>query len=330
MLKSRISRVRRWEYIMCVLESARQNETLKEIEMRLVKTKIDFERKKSLAIGRGKTRKKGLNTAKVLVQDSKLMAATLGLIKENEKLQLTNIGKAMLNLDIQSKEYLDIILPRLFSRYLPIVELFRSLLMADSNEIMLPQRRNIREFRKVAEKQNLFIGQMDFVIARNLLGQLGIINWFLVDKGDNRHSRVYLSSIVKEERNLVPEDADFTLIEYLNKKITIQRKKVCLSEFSKTLWKEYLKMARGIPLKPVFYSSLRDNVCYKTRISDIEFDHHMSTLLENHCSENYHLFGSGGTIPFSHYSSSVLKSLPLKFSNGRYIIYIKMEEIDKE
>ena len=89
---------------------------------------------------------------------------------------------------------------------------------------------------------------------------------------------------------------------------------------------EYIGLAKGIPLRPVFYSHLRDAVCYNQRIGDNVFDLHMTDLLTEQDWGNFSVFGSGGTIPYSRHSSSVLKSLPLKFADGRYIVYIKMEK----
>lgn len=323
-MRKRIPRVRRWEYLKSVLVSAKNKEDKRELELRLIENKREFERMKSLAIGSGSLSKKGLKTAKELLRDSRLMTVHLGWLQDQEKMELTKIGEKIISINILTKEFLNLVFPRLLLEYKPIQELLFVLKESSNLEIRLPQRRDIINFSLYSDAQNLDIGQTDFMISRDLLGQLGVVNWFLYDKGQDRFCCTYLSSMILQNRKTETEtDIDIVIKDELQ---SPKLNEIKLSGFLPILWLEYINLAKGIPLKPVYYSHLRDLVCYKARVSDMVFDKHMSSLIQNQGTEQYLIFGSGGTLPYSHYRSSALKSLPMKSSTGRYIIYIKMDE----
>ena len=122
-MRKRIPRVRRWEYLKSVLVSAKNKEDEIELELRLIENKLEFERMKSRAIGSGSLRKKGLKTAKELLRDSRLMTVHLDWLRDQEKMELTKIGEKIASINILSKEFLKLILPRLLFEYKPIQEL---------------------------------------------------------------------------------------------------------------------------------------------------------------------------------------------------------------
>lgn len=324
-MRKRIPRIRRWEYVQCVLNTAHEGGDLDDLETCLINMKYEFERQKSIAIGRGSPRKKGLTKAGELVRDSIILATHLELIEEGEALKLTETGEKVMNLEIASSEYLYLILPHLVAQYNPIFELLDALYTITSEEIGVPELRDIKGFRKYSETQGLYIGQTDYMMARDLLSQLGVVNWLQYEEDGRRFSRVYLTSDILETK---PSHSGEVVICVVAKKkeFWIQRREISIEEFLPVLWEEYIELSKGISLRPVFYSHLRDAVCYVRRIGDQVFDKYMEELLNNQDVGNFSIFGSGGTIPYSKHSSSVLKSLPLRFSNGRYIVYIKMEE----
>ncbi len=325
-MRKRIPRIRRWEYVHCVLDTAHKGGDLDDLETCLINMKYEFERQKSIAIGRGSPRKKGLTKAGELVRDSVILARYLELIEDGEVLKLTKTGEKVRNLEIASSEYLYLILPHLVAQYNPIFALLDTLYAIPREEIGVPELRDIKGFRKYSEVQGLHIGQTDYMIARDLLGQLGVVNWLLYEEDGKRFSRVYLTSDFFEAKPSQPKDEAVICVVAKEKEFWIRRREISLEEFMPVLWEEYIELAKGISLRPVFYSHLRDAVCYMQRIGDHVFDTLMKELLTDQDVGNFSIFGSGGTIPYSKHSSSVLKSLPLKFADGRYVVYIKMEE----
>jgi len=325
-MRKRIPRIRRWEYVHCVLDTAHKNGDLDDLEKCLIDMKYEFERQKSIAIGRGSPRKKGLAKVGELMRDSVTLATHLELIEDGEALKLTKMGEKVANLEIASSEYLCLILPHLVAQYNPIFALLDTLYTIPKKEIRVPELRDIKEFHKYSETQGLYIGQTDYMIARDLLGQLGVVNWLLYEEDGKRFSRVYLTSDFFEVKPSQLEEEAVICVVAKEKEFWISRRRISLMEFIPVLWDEYIELAKGISLRPVFYSHLRDAVCYLLRIGDHVFDIFMKELLADQDIENFSIFGSGGSIPYSKHSSSVLKSLPLKFTSGRYIVYIKMEE----
>jgi len=324
-VRTRLPRIRRWEYVQCVLAAAREGGDESDLATRLSERKVEFERQKSVAMGRGALRKKGLSRAGELVRDSVLLAGVLGLIRDEEPLRLTEVGERLLTLETTSAEFVRLVLPRLVAEYGPIVALLDTLEAISGKELTVPEIREIKAFEARARVQGLGIGQTDFMIARDLLGQLGVVNWFLYDEASGRFCRVYLASDFLHAAPTDEKSEPAIELEKMGRRVWVRRHTISLNEFLEVLWDKYVDLTQGVPLRPVFYSHLRDAVCYEKRLGDQVFDTQMTELLDRQEVGGFMVFGSGGTLPRSTHSSSVLKSLPLKFSDGRYIVYIKME-----
>ena len=111
---------------------------------------------------------------------------------------------------------------------------------------------------------------------------------------------------------------------YESKGYLVSPRKCNNQELRDSTWSAYLEFTNYIPFRPVFYSELRASVCYNMRISDQQFDDFIRHFLIEE-DANYVAISSAGSLPYDRDSASLLKSLPPKSDDGKYLIYLKMK-----
>jgi hypothetical protein len=78
-----------------------------------------------------------------------------------------------------------------------------------------------------------------------------------------------------------------------------------------------------IPMSPVLYPSLRNQVCAAQRISDQAFDRHLIALIRQ--PKRLKIHPSDGTLNYAANLAHIGKFLPPQTSEGNFIVYLKLE-----
>jgi len=105
--------------------------------------------------------------------------------------------------------------------------------------------------------------------------------------------------------------------------VFIKDHRVTPADFEQTLWREYLKLADMIPMSPVLYPSLRNQVCAELGISDQAFDCHLIALIRQ--PQRLSIHPSDGTLNYAANLAHIGKFLPPQTSEGNFIVYLKIE-----
>ena len=312
--------VRRIEYLDDFLKSIEQGCSREEIEEVLAERKRYFEREKILAVGRGNPYRKGIERTSRLAGHCRKISGELGLVMELEgELTLTEKGEQYLILDeYQRKLYFC----ELFSRAYPhLGALVNSLNNNLEKSIIVPMK-NKPPFRPEIARYGLEIGQVAFDTLRDISTGIGVVNWFYSGSGVNRRQHVYLTCSVEDGK----PNREYYRMFWGRKYIYALENAVDLDVFRENLWNTYLDLNDGIPGSPVFYSSLREKVCYALRIRDDQFDSVITELSD--WDEDLRIAPSEGVLPRLQDSASMLKSLPPKTDYGNYIVFLKIMRRD--
>lgn len=299
--------VRRIEYINDYLIGVKQGLDEEELRVQLAETKKRLEREKSLAVGRGNPFRKGISRTSNLTYDCKRVTESMRFL-ENDR--LTPLGERYLEASDEERKR---IICEAHSAAYPHFGVFISTLQRYGT-LVLPLR-NVPPFRPEAEKFNLDVHQVAFDTVRDLATDVGLVNWYTEGKADNRRQHVYLVC------SLDYTDSQYTVYHY-NQHLHLKANTVSLDEFRESLWETYIDIVNGISGFPVFYSVIRDSVCYELKISDHLFNKYTENLIED--DDKYNVIWSQGILPRKQDSASMLKSLPPKNVDGNYIIYLKI------
>jgi len=324
MKHARIPRVRRVEYLLDFLKVVEQGYNRKLVEQKLGERKKIFEIEKNRALGRGRPFMDKLMRTQSLREDCRILSTRLGFARSKDKLRLgiTENGKVFLNQN--SAERRKLLAQGLLKTFTAFSHILLTIAHAPKVEVDLPMKKDNRFFSQKAADYGFEVGQTDFEVICDLASQLEITNWFPYNTDFGRYKRVYLVSAIYENAENVSENEKSVLNFNLDgRDYSIGATHVRKNRFKKTLWAEYLKATKYIPKRPVFYSQLRADVCYKLRISDRVFDEYVEEMMIS--DETYRLVGSGGSLPYRRDMASLLKSLPLKTRKGEYIVYLKMD-----
>ncbi|MFH1180773.1 MAG: hypothetical protein V1710_10460 [Candidatus Bathyarchaeota archaeon] len=299
--------VRRLEYINDYLTGVKQGLDEDELQVQLAETKKRLEREKSLAVGRGNPYRKGITRTSSLTNYCRRVTESMRLI-ENDT--LTVLGERYL---IASEMERRQIICKAYSDAYPHFGVLASTLQRYGT-LVLPMR-NTPPFRPMAEKYGLDVHQVTFDTVRDLATDVGLVNWSTVGKATDRRQHVYLVC------GLASSDSQYT-VYHEGRPLHLTPNTVTLDEFRECLWENYIDLVNGVTGFPVFYSEIRDHVCYELKISDPLFNQYTESLIED--DDKYNVIWSQGILPRKQDSASMLKSLPPKNIDGNYIIYLKI------
>jgi len=319
--------VRRVEYLLDFLQAVSEGYDRERAEQKLAERKTAFELEKSKALGRGRPFMKKLKKTKRLREHCLTLCTHIGFVKGKERLELTDEGKVFLGLE--EMEQRNTLTRKLLNVYTSFTHVLMTISKLPQAEVVLPMKKNNVIFVQKATPYGLKVGQTTFEVVRDLASQLDLMNWHPVETGEGRYEKVFLTCKIMNRGHVDSfgihqrELGKFPKFIYDNQEFWIRPIQVAYEKFKQTLWEEYLKATKYVPRKPVFYSKLRSEVCYKMRISDRAFDCHTRQIMKS--DKVYRLVGSGGNLPYSRDMASLLKSLPPKTERGEYIIYLKMD-----
>jgi hypothetical protein len=315
-------RVSRIEYLSDFMRVVEQGYDRERAEERLGERKKSFEIEKSRALGRGRPFMERLMRTESLREDCQTLTTRLKLVRAKGRtvLELTENGKLFLNADDDKRRKM--LAEGLLNTHTAFLHVILTIASAPQNQVDLPMKKDNRSFLVGASRYGFEIGQTDFDVVCELASQFDLINWFPFNADMSRFKRVYSTSIFcgNPETAKAPEPCHFS---YGGRDFWIAARDVSRAELTEALWGEYLKLTKYIPRRPVFYSQLRSNVCYRLRICDRLFDTFLAELMIS--DKNYRLVSSSGSLPYSRDMASLFKSLPPKNERGEYLVYIKMD-----
>jgi len=310
----------------------------------------DFEQKKALALRRQRPR---ASEGKSTLAECLEMALHLGLISHERKLR----PEAALLLDpAQRRRFLLQGIWQHYPRFSQIV-----LRVRDARRLDLPFYNWDECRRGGGDLHGLDMDRKNFEIYRDFATQLELINWYPTGNSHqivySAACVVTCSEVIWAAGNLPQQDSSFhdcrhiaaletgllticedgygtqepsrplpegyLLLQTDTDQVYIRDHLVTLAEFEQALWQEYLGLADMIPMSPVLYPALRNQVCAELRISDQVFDRQLIALIRQ--PQRLTIHPSDGTLNYAANLAHIGKFLPPQTSEGNFIVYLKME-----
>ena len=218
------------------------------------------------------------------------------------------------------------------------------------------------EFRRQdGDLTGLDMDRKNFEIMRDFATQLELINWFPTENSRQvvyptacvatRSELICMAGTLAEEDAATPLCLHTVALEtgilaltdehyqlsigpnplptgYLSfqtdtDQVYIKDHTVPLSDFEQSLWKEYLILSNMVPMSPVLYPSLRNQVCAALALSDQVFDHQLFILIKH--PQRLKIHPSDGTLSYAAHLAHIGKFLPPQTSEGNFIVYLKIE-----
>jgi|GEM_PF-2961724 hypothetical protein len=323
----RIPRVSRVEYLFAFLEGLNRKLSMEELAEVLGKCKLSFEEKKYKALGRGRpfiSRTKFAESpaiktviAKSLVNECACLAKKLGLINA-ERNSLTDRGVHLIHFPEEKR--LDKFAQLYVSAFKITKQILVKLNLEKNKEFLLPdyRHRKFKEFTNfISDHYGITVDVLSFIAIRDILWQLGYVNWYQYKMNGEPWFKVYLTSRLSEEK--MPA---YTLTFTFNSKIFYVKKNgTTMDNFLNALWTEYMERTNDVQYIPVLYSELRNSVCYRLRISDEIFDEFVRKILAED-KTTFRLIWSSGAVPYERDTLSLLKNLPALSQEGQYMTYL--------
>jgi hypothetical protein len=331
----RIPRVRNLDYLRAVLKSAQKEGCSKrEATLSVIEVVRSLDAAKASALGRTMA---PIPKGQHLTEQCLEMGRQLGLLAVvGDRVTLMPLGLDVMR-SMGTPLEQQIFFGRLWSTY----PQFRSVLLITCNDartMVLPLQRSLELFASAAVLQGLFVDQMSFELVRDLGTNLRILNWrtkfgdrggeqtvYAVQtcvscEGQGGPSREAEAVSIKFRAEWLrssyrPPSLDGTLYEYVENKMDIP-------PFEQQLWSSYLDLAKDIPLFPVLYSQLRDNVCEAGRISDATFDRLLASLMRN--PRRLDIYPSSGVMPYSARAAVSYKQIPARMDSGDFMTFLKL------
>lgn len=310
----------------------------------------EYEQKKARALRRQRPRtSEGSSTLAECLE----MALHLDLIDRKKRLK----PKAALVLDpTRRRSFLLRSLWQIYPRFSQVV-----LAARNAGRLDLPFY-NWDEFRRQdGDLHSLDMDRKNFEIMRDFATQLRLINWYPTENSRQvvyptacvatRSELIFMAGTLAEENPAIPlclhtvaletgilvvgdghyqlsTDPNLLLERYINfqtdtDQVYLKDHTVQLSDFEQNLWKEYLNLSDMVPMAPVLYPSLRNQVCAALALSDQEFDHQLFMLIKFPQRLNIH--PSDGTLSYAAHLAHIGKFLPPQTSDGNFIVYLKIE-----
>ncbi len=95
-----------------------------------------------------------------------------------------------------------------------------------------------------------------------------------------------------------------------------------IDQFEEYLWKTYLDLVKNRPLFPVVYPVLRNEVCYRLRITDETFDQFLKELIK--APKRIRVYPSAGILDYSGDLAHLHKHLPPPNEAGQFMTFLKI------
>ncbi len=322
---ARVPRIARLEFITDFLEGLNEGLDDEKLEQKLASRKFEFEREKYRALGRGapfsEKQKKVLSVGRFKLSDCEKMCSILGLIYSNGRFKLSDMGNRILRL--KSREQRDEFGSLFLNNFLEFANFLLQLNISSGKELSLPDIRHSSSkqlFGELAKSFGIDLDAISFNHMRDLLSQIGYINWYPEKSENEVWSKTYLTCQVHLlEKGHRGTDKLPTFV-YNSNHYSVELNDCSAEVFSITAWEEYMQAAKDVQWKPVFYADLRARTCERLRICDEIFDSHLFELLRD--PSKFKTVWSGGTIPRSVDSASLLKNLPPHATEDDYMVYL--------
>ena len=346
-----IPRLHRLEYLEALLRSYDSDEFDETRAKQAIQREIqEFEQKKAKALRRQRPR---VSTGAGTLKECLDLARNLDLIDRNKRLK----PKAAQVLDpAQRRHFLLQGLWQIYPRFSQIV-----LTVRDAGQLDLPFY-NWDDYRKQGgDLHGLNMDRKNFEITRDFATQLGLINWYPTENSRQivysaacvaTYSEIIWMAgnpvtqetlphqcqhVVARETGILtihenryqfqgdsrPAPPDYLVLQTNRDGVFVKDHQINSADFEQALWREYLKLADMIPMSPVLYPSLRNQVCAELCISDQIFDRHLIALNRQPQRLNIHL--SDGTLSYAANLAHIGKFLPPQTSEGNFVVYLKME-----
>jgi hypothetical protein len=116
---------------------------------------------------------------------------------------------------------------------------------------------------------------------------------------------------------------DYLILNPDFERVFIKDHTISPADFEQTLWREYLHLSDMVPMAPVLYPKLRNQVCAELCITDQAFDHQLKVFIREPQRLNIH--PSDGTLNYAANLAHLSKLLPPQTSEGNFIVYLKIE-----
>jgi hypothetical protein len=311
----RVPRVSRIEYIFTFLKGVNKKLTTQKLAQKLGECKLHFEERKYKALGR---RRPKITVASSLVQECIALANKLGLAEVDKGfLSLTSTGLQLLRLPLEEGK------DTIASLYVNSIDIVKEIMikmnMQKGKEFLFPDYRHgkFKKFSQYVSRYNIDIDVLSFVALRDILWQLGYVNWYQFRKDKDYWFKVYLTARITKNRL-----HSYTLtFVYNTTTFYVRRNKTTMEDFTKTLWVEYMRYSNDVHFIPIFYSDIRNAVCYKLKISDATFDNLLKELLTQK-EPTFRVMWSSAAVPHERDTLSLLKNLPPLSPEGQYMTYL--------
>ena len=346
-----IPRLHRLEYLEALLRSYDSDEFDETRAKQAIQREIqEFEQKKAKALRRQRPR---VSTGAGTLKECLDLARNLDLIDRNKRLK----PKAAQVLDpAQRRHFLLQGLWQIYPRFSQIV-----LTVRDAGQLDLPFYNWDDYRRQDGDLHGLNMDRKNFEITRDFATQLGLINWYPTESSrqivysaacvatyseiiwmvgspvDQVTSSHHCRRVVALETGVLtahenkyqfqrvsgPVPPEYLVLQTDTDSVFIQDHQVTSADFEQTLWREYLRLADMVPMSPVLYPSLRNQVCAELRISDQAFNSYLFSLIRQ--PQRLNIYPSDGTLSYAANLAHIGKLLPPQTSEGNFIVYLKIE-----
>lgn len=349
----RVPRVHRLEYLDALLHSYNGDDFDEAQARQAIQREIqDFESKKAKALRRQRPRQiEGRHTLEECLE----LAMQLNLLDRNRRLR----PKAAQVLDPAQRR--SVLLQSLWQAYPRFGQIV--LRIRDNGPLELPLYNWDDYRKAGKDLHGLDMDRRNFETIRDFSTQLGLVNWyptenshqvtyptacvatqaeimFIVDDPAKSYSLPHdcqqtirvATGLPKVEAggystvgNSIPDSRSeaYLVLQTDSERVFIIDHSVTQAEFEQTLWREYLRIADMIPMSPVLYPTLRNQVCAALQITDKIFDRQLTSLIRGPQRLNIH--PSDGTLNYSANLAHLGKFLPPQTSEGNFIVYLKLE-----
>jgi hypothetical protein len=295
-----------------------------ELENKLGFRKLSFESEKYKALGRGapfgEKQKIRLMKARPILETCLRMSREMGLLEASGRLQLSSKGKEIVSLTKSQEVHK--LGQLMLDSYQGFGDFLRSLQKLPRSEVSLPDiRHTLRPelYKELSERFGIKLDGLDFMRARDILGRLGLSNWYREKKGGETWSTVYLTCNSSKKNDITV--TDFRLNDQEGD-LFLGILDPGLETFHPVIWEEYLRKTNYVQWRPLFYSDLRTFTCMRLRICDAIFDQYVGKMIGG--EGPIQVIWSSGTLPKINDSSNLFKNLPPKDENSNYMVYLKL------
>ena len=98
-----------------------------------------------------------------------------------------------------------------------------------------------------------------------------------------------------------------------------------IDKFEECLWVTYLDIVKNHPLFPVIYPVLRNEVCYRLRITDEAYDQFVEELIKT--PRRIRVYPSSGILDYSWDLAHLHKHLPPQNEFGKFMTFLKISRL---